>query len=84
MMRTMMAHVAPTTTNASVKTWIKLRNKKVMAACKAGLVRMVTQQYDTSGGHHHERQREDLDEALQQKGDGGMQRRLGKNGYTAV
>jgi hypothetical protein len=73
MMGTMMAHVAPITTNASVKTWMKLCNKKVMAACKAGLVRTVTQQCDTSGAHHHECQREDLDEALQQTVDSSMQ-----------
>jgi hypothetical protein len=63
-----MTHPAATTTNASVKTWMKLCNKQLTAACKGGLVRTITQQYDTTGANHHKCQCKDFNEALQGKG----------------
>jgi hypothetical protein len=69
MMGTMIAHVAPTTTKASVNTWMKLC-RKFTAARASSWVR-TSMQHD---GHHdgacgtnnHTHQRQHLDETLQQ------------------
>jgi hypothetical protein len=54
-----------------VKTWMKLCNKRLTAACNGALVTAVREPGGTRGANQHER--EDSNVTLQQKVDSSMQ-----------